>query len=172
MWHIPGTNITIDLQGDDDGGSSYSSSSSYSAYNAYSAYSAYARRLAGSYGSSSYGGGSSGNSETFTPMEQMKYNVDGASHGFAMCLVLNNILYIFKWMEISTNENASPGARSIAQHLANTYIGCCVIYLAAAVAARFDSNTIHHPEENRYSVYCVYIWAAGTLLYFSSFLYW
>jgi len=169
MWHIPAYNVTIERNGDDS--SSYSAyGSSYSgygsSYSAYSAYTAYSRRLAGSTYSAS-----SGNSDVYTPLEQIKYNINDASFGFFLCLVINNIIYIFKWMEIVTDEHATKGARSISAHLARTYVATFIVYSIGAILAKTNYDN-SDPDHNNVTKYTIYLCLLGTMCYIASFNYW
>lgn len=162
MWHIPSEDVIIERGSDDGSGySSYSSySSSYSSYSAYSAYSS-RRQLGGSYSAGS------GNYDTYTPVQQMQQNIYGRCFGFTLCIALNNLLYIFKWMEIITDPNASPGAVTISRHQAGAYMGVCFI---TCIAARLA----HHGTSDKEGVgkYVMYLWMFGNVAYIGSFYYW
>ena len=82
IWHIPLSDYAVEV-------SDNASSSTYGA--------GYRRRLA----DSSYG--SAGDMTTFTPVEQMRANINGCAFGFSLCLGINSLLYIFRWMEIATD---------------------------------------------------------------------
>jgi len=83
IWHIPLSDIAIEIPDDDD--TSYLTSYGY-------------RRLA----ASSYGS-SADNMATYTPVEQMRANINGCAFGFSFFLGINSLLYIFRWMEIATD---------------------------------------------------------------------
>jgi len=40
---------------------------------------------------------------TYTPVEQMRANINGCAFGFSFFLGINSLLYIFRWMEIATD---------------------------------------------------------------------
>jgi len=84
-WHIPLANKTKD--------SSSSSSSSSSTYSSSSS------------SSSSYGYGSGGDSSqsittSFTPVDQLRADVDGCTSGFSFFLGCNCLIYMGRWTEV------------------------------------------------------------------------
>jgi hypothetical protein len=99
-WHIPLENVIKDTSSS----SSYVGSTlSYSSYGGGGS-GDHRRRdlLAGSSYSSSYGGGND-DVVVLTPVDQLRGNVDGCAFGFSVFLGLNCLIYVGRWVEVSTD---------------------------------------------------------------------
>jgi hypothetical protein len=143
MWHIPASPLNVKI------GDYYSSS--------YSSYGDDSRRFlaAGSDLSTS-----SGEYKTISCLDQLKDNTHGRTGGFSISLALVSLLYLFKWLEIFTDKNATVGARTIARYSAQGFVATfCFMILAFKMC-------------NDYGEYVLWIWMASNCAYVASLFRW
>jgi hypothetical protein len=156
-WHIPLSSVSVEVTS-----SAYASSYSASAR----------RRLAGS---SSFG---SGDILTFTPVDQLRRNVDGCAFGFSFFLGLNTLLYVARWSEILFDPEASTGAKALARFTTLAYTAVAGVFFAAAalcfVVGLGDGADDDYTYEDERASACMVIWfgANSTILGCLAFWVW
>ena len=143
MWHIPASPLNVKI------GDYYSSS--------YSSYGDDSRRLLATGSDLST---SSGEYKTISCLDQLKDNTHGRTGGFSISLALVSLLYLFKWLEIFTDKNATVGARTIARYSAQGFVATfCFMILAFKMC-------------NDYGEYVLWIWMASNCAYLGSLFRW
>jgi hypothetical protein len=145
MWHVPASPLNIKIYEDDI-------SSSYSAYSADDA-----RRFLAT--GSTYGASSS-EYKTFSCLRQVKQNVHGRTAGFSLSLALVSVIYIFKWMEIVLDVDASLGARTIAKYQSAGYLGTFLMMLLSYFMSANNSRHV------------VWMWMGSSCVYIFSLFMW
>ena len=152
-WHIPLTDVYVEV-----------SSSSYSSYSSHSE----ERRLAGS---TTYG---SGDFLIFTPVDQLRRNVDGCAFGFSILLGMNTLLYVARWSEILFDPAASAGAKKLARFSTLAYTAVAGVFFAAAalcfVAGPGGGADDGYDDETVSA--CMLIWFGANVTLLGSLAFW
>lgn len=137
MWHIPASPLNVKIV--NDSGSSY-------------------RRELLALGSGN--AVSSDEYKTFSCLEQLKDNIHGRTAGFSLSLALVSLVYLFKWLEIYTDMNASKGAQTFAKNQARSYLLTFLMMLFSFFACR------------EYSQYVAWMWVASNCTYLANTFLW
>jgi len=159
-WHIPLADINVEV----------SSSSSYSYNTSYSMPSSEERRLADS---TAYG---SGDFLVFTPVDQLRLNIDGCAFGFSFFLGVNTLLYVARWSEILFDPAASAGAKNLARFSTLAYTAVAGVFFVAAAICHVagpggGSDDGYSFDDDTASV-CVFIWFAANIMMLGSLAFW
>jgi uncharacterized membrane protein len=156
-WHIPLADVYIEVP-----------SSSSSSYSSYSAYSPEERRLAGS---TSYG---SGDFLVFTPVDQLRRNIDGCAFGFSIFLGINTLLYVARWSEILFDPAASAGAKKLARFSTLAYTAVAGVFFAAAALCFISGpgGGADDGYEDETASACMLIWFGANVTLLGSLAFW
>lgn len=123
MWHIPASPYA---KPEDASDTSYAST-----------YSAYDNRRSLAIGISV-----SGDSNVVSCLDQLKRNVHGRTAGLSLSLSLVSLVYLFKWVEIMTDLNSTPGARVIARFQVQGYTATFSILLYSFFMSENNSEYV------------------------------
>ena len=158
-WHIPLTDISIEV-----------SSSSFSYNTSYSTSSSEERRLADS---TTYG---SGDLLVFTPVDQLRLNIDGCAFGFSFFLGLNTLLYVARWSEILFDPVSTAGAKNLARFSTLAYTVVAGVFFAGAalchVAGPGGGADDGYSFDDDTASACVNIWLGANVVMLGSLALW
>ena len=92
-------------------------------------------------------------------------NAHNQAFGFSLAICLNCLLYIFKWCEVLLAPEPTQGAKVLAEFMVMSYAIEFTIFGWAALVARYGTDENDLSKEGGRT--CLYLWAAGVIVYYA-----
>lgn len=100
----------------------------------------------------------------------MRANVKGCASGFSLCLGLNTLLYVFRWVEIKYDPLASKGAKAIANYSVKMYSAVTAVFFGGFVLAVTTTDEEYYEDDS--SAWCKLVWCGAIATFYGSLAYW